>query len=645
MNKDININSNQKVYPYKLTPFKLAVLQNFPYIEADFDALTDYGLLCKVVEYLNNVIANQNVVQDNVTALNTAFTELKNYIDNYFTNLDVQDEINNKLDQMAESGQLQEIIDKYLSIKTLLAFDTVSDMKNANNLISGSYVKTMGFYSLDDGGSAIYKIRNITNQDVVNNATIISLSNTNLVAELIVDKCIFLKQLGAKNTEDVSTLLQLAINICSEKTNLYIDDYYILLNSVTISKPINLIGLPSKYSNNGECGFNCLSNDDIVYFNFNEGSVYCTFENLFFHNNKIGTCIKFSSRDESLTNFRVWKNQFNKCAFNNFKTAILFYAVGNINDYDYSSEMLFIDCKFYNNTTHCEFNNVQSYNTNFIATDFEATTSSVGFLLNSYGGINIEGGSIICRGSFIKLGQNENLNPVNTFIGIVNISNCRFETFTETIFDYTLSSRYSEFQQHGLNINNTTFYLHDSAILLDNNVRGLYANINISVIGYQSGINRLSVYGRNQQGGSEFSKIFITTSTPNFILVPRISGQFKPWIILNGTVKSSCVSSQHNQNMLSYNDKIIFGYEIGFKPNTFSVTIPWNIRKFIINVNGAFLANSGSITISNDTGFSQTFNYNGSLDNQKSEINLPYSSSDTTYTISSNNIWGNCYFK
>ena len=36
-----------------LPPFKWYVLQNFPFIEADFDAITNYQLLCKIVEYLN----------------------------------------------------------------------------------------------------------------------------------------------------------------------------------------------------------------------------------------------------------------------------------------------------------------------------------------------------------------------------------------------------------------------------------------------------------------------------------------------------------------------------------------------------------------------------------------------------------------
>lgn len=43
------------------------------------------------------------------------FTDLKNYVDNYFKNLDVQEEINNKLDDMIKSGELQEIVNQIFS--------------------------------------------------------------------------------------------------------------------------------------------------------------------------------------------------------------------------------------------------------------------------------------------------------------------------------------------------------------------------------------------------------------------------------------------------------------------------------------------------------------------------------------------------
>lgn len=96
-----------------LTPFQLFVKSNFPFIEATYEALDNYGLYCKIVEYLNDVISNENTVEDNVTALYNAFVSLNTYVSNYFDNLDVQEEINNKLDEMAENGTFSTIISTY----------------------------------------------------------------------------------------------------------------------------------------------------------------------------------------------------------------------------------------------------------------------------------------------------------------------------------------------------------------------------------------------------------------------------------------------------------------------------------------------------------------------------------------------------
>lgn len=87
-------------YDYKNIPkFKGWVLQNFPFIEADFDALTNYELYCKVVEYLNQVIANNNLMVENIEAIN-----------NYFNSLDVQEEIDNALNRLVEEGYFDELI-------------------------------------------------------------------------------------------------------------------------------------------------------------------------------------------------------------------------------------------------------------------------------------------------------------------------------------------------------------------------------------------------------------------------------------------------------------------------------------------------------------------------------------------------------
>ena len=52
--------------------------------------------------------------QTTVNEYITKFTELKDFVDDYFDNLDVQEEINNKLDAMVEDGTFQQIVDAYL---------------------------------------------------------------------------------------------------------------------------------------------------------------------------------------------------------------------------------------------------------------------------------------------------------------------------------------------------------------------------------------------------------------------------------------------------------------------------------------------------------------------------------------------------
>lgn len=162
----------------KLCPFKLWTLQNFPFIAEDFDALTNYELMCKIVEYLNNVIS---VTNEQTKAIN----EMKEYFDN----LDVQEEVNNKLDKMAESGQLSDIIAQYLELQGLLCYNTTTDLINADNVADGSFCKTFGHLSYNDGKGSLYKIRTITNEDVIDGYSIIALENfESLVAELVDEK-------------------------------------------------------------------------------------------------------------------------------------------------------------------------------------------------------------------------------------------------------------------------------------------------------------------------------------------------------------------------------------------------------------------------------------------------------------------------
>ena len=200
-----------------LPPFKMQVLTNFPYIEADFDALTNYQLLCKVVEYLNMVINNENEVTEEVTGLYNAYVSLQNYVNNYFDNLDVQEEINNKLDEMVEDGTLQEIITTYIQSNVMWTFDSVSDMKSATNLINGSYAKTIGYYTKNDGGGAEYYITDTVDSNNYQE----SLGNGLYATLLNIKKCgyIDLRWLGADptGTTDTSSIFATALTLSNKK--------------------------------------------------------------------------------------------------------------------------------------------------------------------------------------------------------------------------------------------------------------------------------------------------------------------------------------------------------------------------------------------------------------------------------------------
>ena len=212
-----------------LPPFKMQVLTNFPYIEADFDAITNYQLLCKVVEYLNKVIKNENELAKGYE-----------YILNYFNNLDLQEEVNNKLDEMAESGELEELIAQYLTLSSMITYDNVASMKLADNLVNGSKCATLGYYAVNDGGNAIYKIRNITNEDVIDEATIIALKDENLIAELIYDN-INVNQFGAygDGIHDDTQAIQKAIDKSDEYNTIEFCEKSIYLVSDTLTIPID----------------------------------------------------------------------------------------------------------------------------------------------------------------------------------------------------------------------------------------------------------------------------------------------------------------------------------------------------------------------------------------------------------------------
>lgn len=108
-------------YPNTLTPFRHFCQRVLPAVYGD--EISYYELLCKVTNYLNTTMSNVNDLNDNMQLLNEYITQLQKWIDEYFTNLDVQEEINKKLDEMAKDGSLAELlkplVDDYIRDITL----------------------------------------------------------------------------------------------------------------------------------------------------------------------------------------------------------------------------------------------------------------------------------------------------------------------------------------------------------------------------------------------------------------------------------------------------------------------------------------------------------------------------------------------
>lgn len=354
-----------------------------------------------------------------VTELQELYVQLKNYVDNYFDNLDVQEEINNKLDAMAESGELEDIIASYLETKSILAFDSVADLKDADNLAAGSYVETYGFYTKNDKGGAKYSIREITNSDTVDNVTLIALTNfDDLVAELIIKENMCVKQFGV--TEDGETddsdNLQLAINFA------YVNDIVLHGNyqPINITKTIfvnaynkleNLYLITSSISANFTNGF-------MMSVNSNNASTWV----IEYPHSTLGYIDELRLENTDSTNII---NGIYNCANNEFKNIRTRYLNKSFENSRYYLDVV----KLYNIQVSGKTSTDYAIILGFLGDSCEldtahiyATVGTENFITGFNGHNAIILNNIICNGNMLINGGNTQINNIHSESGTITIN-------------------------------------------------------------------------------------------------------------------------------------------------------------------------------------------------------------------------------
>jgi hypothetical protein len=555
MNNDIN---EKIVHAAPVPPFVRFVASAVPMV---FDnSLSYYEALCALWKWMQDnlvdVINNNATVTEHYIDLDletrSLFNQLKTYVDTYFDNLDVQDEINNKLDAMAEAGTLQEIITAYIQSNVAWTFDTVADMKASTNLIDGSYAKTLGYASLNDGGGGVYKIREITNTDVIDNTHIIPVGSDSLIAELINPHKINPNQFyGATDTAKMQNAIDYAKTLYDSGTpvSIVLDRMYTITQPLVINTTVNR--LPFKFVSTGNGGFN-KSSSGYLFTTTQSYVSDITFDNVAFTSTSGGGLIVIESP-------KFINIKFVGCTFKNVDQAVFSDT--------YLQAISFVNCLITGGSDHfVEFKG--SYDLNFDNCTIEHRT-------NSY------------------LIYQESSNIVYNKQFFTNVTNCLIEGFGGSTSGFIHITAYDE-----INIINNYFEAMYNLIWHENNVWGGVLNIKNNKFQQSTNIATYNTTGMlrlvpNGSGVIIMGKINMDGNTINntyaiyFDVVKLIRGDYSirnPLNFSNNYVASAITNNSYasdglNNNAL-FNIKPVFELTTGTDSSKYD-RVFWNISNKI----------------------------------------------------------------
>lgn len=116
------------------------------------ESMSYYETLCGLLSYLKDtILPTLNNNADAVSELQNLYVELKTYVDDYFTNLDVQEEINNKLDALVEDGTLTTLIGNYIQPLIDEQNEVITQINNkVNSISSGTPIPVSSINQMTD---------------------------------------------------------------------------------------------------------------------------------------------------------------------------------------------------------------------------------------------------------------------------------------------------------------------------------------------------------------------------------------------------------------------------------------------------------------------------------------------------------------
>lgn len=226
------------IAPAKLRPFSKFIMSIGELPTSYLDSLSYAEQVTWFCNYLQDkVIPAINNNAEALEEVQNLYIQLKQYVDDYF-NTGFPEEISNKLDEMATDGTLENLLNDPAHL--IKVYDTYTQLiADSETFTNGLRLKTMGYYSIGDGGNAEYIVTNTQNTKKYQ----ITLENS-LYLELILNNDeINVKQIGAygNGTDNDSSILNNLFDFIKDSLiNVFIPDGTYLLD-----EPLNIYGGPA----------------------------------------------------------------------------------------------------------------------------------------------------------------------------------------------------------------------------------------------------------------------------------------------------------------------------------------------------------------------------------------------------------------